>query len=507
MKFISYTLVFLLCAFSAFSQKKENLGDAINSEYSEVSPVIAPDGKSIYFVRINYGGKKINAEYNETCWFSTLDKNSEWTKARLMPKQFNLSVTNGILSVSPDGNTFLIRGAYEDGMLVSKGFSFIYREKFGWSTPEKLNIKFYEDMDIGEYSGAFLANNGRILIMYFSEILSSNNCDLYFSKLQDNGWWTKPKSLGKTVNGKKTDEISPFLASDGKTLYFSSDRANGYGSYDIYMTKRLDKTWKKWSKPVNLGANINTPDWEAYYSLSAKGDFTYMTSTENSIGREDIIRLALSEDESPEPVVMVSGIIRNAKTNEPIAAKISYETLPEGEIIGSAQSNPANGSYKITLPYGKKYGISALVNGYFPVSENIDLSDISDYQEVTKNLEMIPVEVGHTVRMNNIFFDFGKSVLSEDSYPELNRVVKLMNENPEMEIEISGHTDNVGSDSFNIKLSTERAEAVKEYLVAQKIDSHRISSKGYGKSKPVDTNETEEGRQKNRRVEFTILKK
>ena len=505
MRLVSLILLTLFLSVNAFSQKKENMGREINSEYSEVNPIISPDGKSIYFVRINHPGNNISAEYNEACWFSTLDENSEWTKAKLMPRQFNLSSTNSILSVSPDGNTFLVRGAYENGKLIAKGFSFIYREKYGWSTPEKLNIKFYEDMNVGEYSGAFLANNGQILIMYFSESLTSNNCDLYFSRLQSNGWWTKPKSLGKSVNGKHTDEISPFLASDGKTLYFSSNRENGYGSYDIYVTKRLGRSWKKWSKPVNIGPNVNTAAWEAYYSLSAKGDYTYMTSTENSIGREDIIRLALSDEESPEPVVLVSGIVRNAKTKELIAATIKYETLPEGELIGTAHSNPQDGKYKITLPYGKKYGITAVLNGYFPVSENIDLSAISEYQEVTKDLEMIPVEIGHTVRMNNIFFDFGKSILNEDSYPELDRVVKLMNDNPYMEIEISGHTDNVGSESFNMKLSADRANAVRDYLIAHKIDGSRITAKGYGKNKPVDTNDTEEGRQKNRRVKGRII--
>ena len=507
MKSLIALLIFCFIHFFVFTQTKENMGSVINSVYSEVNPIISPDGKSLYFVRINHPDNGIESEYNEAVWYSTLDENSEWTKARLMPKQFNLSPTNSLLSVSPDGNTSLIRGAYEDGLLVSKGFSFIYLEKYGYSSPEKLNIKFYEDMDVGEYSGAFLANNGQVLIMYFSESLASNNCDLYFSRLQKNGWWTKPKSLGKTVNGKHTDEISPFLASDGKTLYFSSNRKNGYGSYDIYMTKRLNDSWKKWSEPVNIGANINTAAWDAYYSISAKGDYTYMTSTENSIGKEDIIRLALTEEESPEPVVLISGVVRNAKTNEVLAATIKYESLPEGELVGTAHSNPVDGSYKITLPYGKKYGISATVNGFFPVSENIDLSAVSEYKEVTKDLAIIPVEIGHTIRMNNIFFDFGKSVLGSDSYPELNRVVKLMKENPDMEIEISGHTDNVGSDAFNMKLSDERAKAVRDYLIDNGIDGDRITAKGYGKNKAVDTNETEEGRQRNRRVEFTILKK
>ena len=507
MKPILLTFLFLIIYLSAQSQIKENMGAAINSPYSEVNPIISPDGKSVYFVRINHPNNDRKEAYNESCWYSKLDTNSIWTQAQEMPKEFNLSPTNSILSVTPDGNTFLIRGAYINGVLVSKGYSFIYREKYGWSLPEKLDIRFYEDMDIGEYSGAFLANNGQTIIMYFSEKYNGKTCDLYYSHLQKKGEWSKPKKLGRAINGRRTDEISPFLASDGRTLYFSSNRDGGFGSYDIYMSRRIEKDWNKWTTPINIGKDINTEAWEAYYSISAKGDNAFITSTENSIGKEDIIIIPLTKEVAPDPVVLLSGIVYDAKTKKPLAAKISYVLLPLGESEGIASSNPSDGSYKIILSYGKKYGINASVEGYFPISENFDLTNISEYKEITRNLEMVFVEVGHTVRMNNIFFDFGNSVLTPNSYPELNRVVKLMTENSEMEIEISGHTDNVGSNSFNLKLSDERANAVKKYLVTHKISANRIKAKGYGKDRPITSNDTDKGKQKNRRVEFTIIKK
>jgi len=507
MRITIVSLILILSYFSSFEQNRENIGKMINSEYSEVNPIISPDGKSLYFVRINHPDNEKWEEYNECCWFSKLDTNLSWKMAEKMPKEFNLSATNSILSVTPDGNTFLIRGAYENGVLVSKGYSFIYREKYGWSLPEKLNIRFYEDMDIGEYSGAFLSNNGQTIIMYFSEKYNGKLCNLYFSHLQKNGIWSKPKKLGKTINGKRTDEISPFLASDGRTLYFSSNRENGFGSYDIYMSRRNGDDWTHWTEPKNIGNGINTEEWDAYYSISAKGDNAFMTSTDKSYGKEDIIIIPLKKEVAPDPVVLLSGVVYDAKTKKPLSAKIRYELLPQGESEGIARSNPDDGSYKIILSYGKKFGINATVEGYFPVSENFDLTNISEYKEITRNLEMVPVMVGHTVRMNNIFFDFGKSILTPNSYPELNRVVKLMNENPEMEIEISGHTDNVGSNSFNLKLSDERANAVRTYLIEHKINANRIKAKGYGKNRPVASNDTDDGKQKNRRVEFTILKK
>ncbi|SEH05506.1 putative lipoprotein YiaD precursor [Candidatus Venteria ishoeyi] len=362
-------------------------------------------------------------------------------------------------------------------------------------------------MDYGEFSGAYLSNDGQTILMYFSENISGNLCDIYFSQLRKAGDWSKPKSVGKVINGKNTDEVSPFLASDGKTLYFSSNRSGGFGSYDIYMSRRLDDSWKKWSEPKNLGELINTSGWEAYYSLDASGKYAYMVSTNDSYGLEDIVRIPLIEEAQPDPVVLINGKVFDSKTGKGIAAEIRYEELGHEEVSGVARTNPEDGSFKIILPYGKRYSFSANVDGYFPVSENIDLMQVEKYKEILKDLQLVPIEVGHTIRLNNIFFDFGKAELRPESFPELNKVAKLMRENPDMEIEVSGYTDNVGSDSFNLKLSTNRTEEVKKYLVSKKINKNRIIAKGYGKENPVTSNETEEGQQQNRRVEFTILKK
>ena len=430
-----------------------------------------------------------------------------WDIAKRLPNSLNRIQYNSILSVSPDGNVLFLKGAFEHGDLVAKGYSLSYREKDGWTVPEKLDIAFYDEMDMGEFSGACLSNDGQTVIMYFSESVSSNVCDIYFSQLRKSGSWTKPKSLGKIINGKKTDEVSPFLASDGRTLYFSSNREGGEGSYDIYMSRRLDKSWKKWSDPKNMGPSINTPGWEAYYSIDAEGKYAYMVSTQNSLGKEDIVRIPLGEAEQPDPVLLVSGKVVDSKTGKGIAAEISYQELGQEEIAGTARTNPEDGTYKIVLPYGKHYSFSAHVDGYFPISENIDLSKIDRYKEIDKELKLVPIEVGHTVRLNNIFFDFGKADLRPESFAELNKVAELMTENSKMEIEISGHTDNVGSDEVNLELSDDRAHAVRNYLVSKKVNASRISAKGYGKNKPIASNETEEGQQQNRRVEFTILKK
>jgi outer membrane protein OmpA-like peptidoglycan-associated protein len=181
--------------------------------------------------------------------------------------------------------------------------------------------------------------------------------------------------------------------------------------------------------------------------------------------------------------------------------------LADGLEMGTARSNPSNGDYKIVLPYGRNYGFSAKADGFIAISDNMDLSDVADYKEINRDLYLVPIEIGEVVRLNNIFFDLAKATLRPESFPELDRVVKYMLDNPTMEIAMAGHTDNIGSDDANLTLSADRSKAVKDYIVSKGITENRITSNGFGESKPIASNETDDGRQLNRRVEFTILKK
>jgi outer membrane protein OmpA-like peptidoglycan-associated protein len=274
------------------------------------------------------------------------------------------------------------------------------------------------------------------------------------------------------------------------------------------MTKRLDSTWQKWSDPVNLGEPINTPDWDAFFTLDAGGEYAYLTNSTDTYGESDIVRVKLLEREKPNPVVLVSGNVFNAKTKKPLSASLIYETLPDGMEAGNAVSNPEDGAFKIVLPYDHNYLIRATADHFFAQSENLNLDSLikAGYKEIHKDLYLMPIEIGQVVRLNNVFFDFDKWDLRPESFVELNRVVKLLEENPAIEIEMSAHTDSYGSDDYNIKLSDNRAKSVMEYILSKGIEPKRIISKGYGETKPVVENDTPENRQLNRRVEFTILK-
>ena len=256
-----------------------------------------------------------------------------------------------------------------------------------------------------------------------------------------------------------------------------------------------------------MGSNINTSGWDAYFALDAKGDYAYLVSSHNSIGNEDIYRVKIQEELQPDPVVLISGRVFDSKTKKPLSAKILYDDLSINKEVGIANSNGQTGEYKIVLPYGKKYGFFAKKTGYMALSDNIDLTNVQQYQEITRDLYLIPIEVDEKIVLNNLFFQAGKSILLPSSYPELDRLKQVLDDNPDIKIEVVGHTNNIGDIQKLVQLSEQRAEAVKKYLVSKGVSPDRISTKGYGPNKPIASNNTKAGRTKNQRVEFKIIKK
>jgi len=492
--------------------KIENLGTNINSDLPELRPTVSADGNLLFFICENHPA---NTKYNsvpnsQDIWYSQRDTaTGKWSEARHLKYPLNTAQYNAVYWISPDNNRILIRGAFGNGgAYFGKGVSLSKREANGrWGIPEMLRIKNYDKYDHGLTSGATMAHDGKTLLLYMTPERGSPDNDLWVCFLEPDGSWTEPKSLGKTIN-LPGDEMTPYVAADGVTMYFSSNRPGGLGDNDIWMTKRLDKTWTKWSPPVNLGAPINTEGWDAFWTLDAAGEYAYLTSNKNTYGESDIVCVKLLEREKPNPVILVSGNVYNAKTKEPLSASLIYETLPDGTEAGNGLSSPADGSFKIVLPYDKNYSIRASADKFFAISENLNLDSMvkAGFKVIHKDLYLVPIEIGQIVRLNNVFFDFDKSNLRPESFVELDRVVKLLKDNPAIEIEMSAHTDSYGTDEYNFKLSDSRARSCMEYILSKGIAPNRITSKGYGESQPVATNDTDEGRQLNRRVEFKILK-
>lgn len=484
-------------------QKPVNLGAKLNSAAHELAPIVVPDGRRLYFTReghpANFGRSK-----RQDVWYSELDSTNEFDYPNILGPPINNNYHNFAFATSADGNSLLLGNVYFPDGSMGKGVSISRYNGRDWEFPQKIEIEEFNNLN--EKTAYFLSASGKILIMSIETEDSFGGLDLYVSFFRNDGKWSKPLNLGSAIN-TAADETSPFLAYDDETLYFSTSGFPGYGSTDIFFARRLDTSWQNWSEPINLGRIVNTESWDAYFNIPASGDYAFFVSTNNSFGKEDIFKVYLPKALRPKPVVIVYGTVLNKKTNHPLEATIQYETLPDGKVVGIAKSNPLTGEYKIVLPGGSKYGFLAKADSFASVNENIDIRTDLRYQEIHRDLYLVPLEIGETVRLNNIFFNYNQYVLLEDSYSELNRLIKLLKDNPNMEIEIAGHTDNVGSPAYNLDLSRKRAQSVADYLIANGLNPKRLKVKGYGERLPISSNDTDEGRQLNRRVEFKILKR
>lgn len=480
---------------------KENLGTQINSPFHEVTPKIAVDGKVLFFGR-KFNPKNLGGEKDGTdIWWSTM-KDGHWGPAQNVGRPVNSEDVDNIVAVGQDNNSLLVALAHD--------FKTYERTSTGWRDAGDLGI-YYEDEN--EFFEACQSADGKAILftaenkqnLYYKK--NGSEKDIYVSLKDQSGRWAAPFNLGPKLNSAG-DETSPFLAADGRTLYFATNGRPGYGDQDIFMTKRIGDGWTNWTTPVNLGPEINTLSFDAYYTVPASGEYAYLVSSANGYGLADLVRIKLPHEIKPEAVVLIYGKVLNAKTNEPIEADIRFENLAIGKEAGEAISNPKTGEYRIALPYGADYGFRAVANGFLSVNENIDLVQTDkSYKEIQEDLMLTPIEVGQAVQLQNVFFIQGKPELKPESYPELDRLADILKDNVNMEIELSGHTDNRGDKSANYDLSDDRVKTVMAYLVSKGINKSRMKGQGYGGSRPIVPNDTDEHREMNRRVDFKIVKK
>lgn len=491
----------------------EALDKNVNSDYNELNPLLSPDGKTLYFSRQNHPDNIGGTKDMEDIWFSELDSTGQWSLAKNMGAPLNNkgpNFINSIQSVTPDGRTavMLLGNRYRDNGKMRAGVSISSNVGGSWSKPVALEIT--NDYNFHEKANYFLTNNRQTLIMSVEREDSRGDRDLYVSFMQDDSVWTEPLNLGDVIN-TAAEESAPFLAADDRTLYFSSTGFSGYGGNDIYASRRLDDTWTNWSDPENLGPEINSPLEDLFFNIPATSDYAYY-SRGVSDSNTDIFRVKLPILQSPDPWIIVRGKIVDARTGDPVGAKIIYERLPDGAQLGIAQSDPRTGEYEIRLPGGNMYGIRAEAPDMISENQNLDLRGITRDQVIeAEDFRLDPIGVSAVeedarIVLNNIFFDFDRSTLKSESFPELNRIVSLMGERSTMQIEIAGHADATGPEAYNLQLSERRARAVVNYLIEKGIAAKRISVVFHGEKNPVAPNTTPDGRRRNRRVEFKILK-
>ncbi|HPB25892.1 MAG TPA: OmpA family protein [Bacteroidales bacterium] len=508
----------------------DNLGPIVNSAFPEYSPLINADESVLFFTsrRDNTtGGKRDENDlgfYEDI--YMTEKINGAWTAPKNPPNPLNGSKHDATVGLSPDGQTLLIYKGVNGGDIYEcklKGTA--------WSTPSRIGGDI--NTDFHESSGT-ISYDGKNLYFVSDRDGGFGGNDIYISVKDKKGNWGKPQNLGAGINTPYNEE-GVFIHPDGKTLYFSSQGHTTMGGYDIFKSV-FDGT--KWGEPENIGYPINTPDDDVFFSISASGVHGYYSSIkQDGLGGQDIYVITFLGPEKPlinntednllagmaqpvnetviekpveikeNQVTLLKGIVMDDITLEPLGATIEITDNERNEVIGTYESNSATGKYLVSLPSGKNYGIAVKAPEYLFHSENIIIPPTTTYREVEKDIKLKKVAVGSTIVLKNIFFDFDKFSLRPESIPELERLLKFMTELPSVKIEISGHTDNIGAAAYNKTLSENRAKAVVDYLVGKGIDKNRMTYKGFGFDQPIATNDTEEGRQLNRRTEFKIISK
>ncbi len=509
-----------------------NLGDSINSVYDDYFSVFGPGDTIMYFTSrrpARSGSKRspVDNKFYESVYVSYL-RDNEWTGARPLSQRINSRGNEAAVGINNEGDQLYI-------YIGDKNSGDIYystRRDGRWSSPRSMPARFNSRDREGDIC---FDSEGRTLFFTSADKKNSfGGRDIFVSSMDSKGRWSEPENLGDLIN-TTYDEIGVFLAESGKELYFSSKGHNSMGGYDIFRSVLNDKG--EWMPPENLGYPMNTPDHDLFYSITGDGKYGYYSTIRmGGIGGKDIFRVVFlgSEKElvmSTEqklisglpgdsregffdmPVALavdssltLKGTVTDAGSDEPIMAKLEFIDLERSEVIATAVSNDT-GFYKISLPDDKSYGVEIMARDYLFFLDMVDLSGAGTDIGHTRDFQLDKVEVGAKVVLENIYFETNKAELKPESYKQLDQIFEFMDNNPTLKLEISGHTDNVGSLKYNTRLSKSRAQAVVSYLVRKGIDPDKLDAQGYAFTQPIAPNDTSEGREKNRRVEFKILSK
>ena len=476
---------------SSYQFTPVNLGDSINTSSSEYYPSITINDSLFVFTRRGAG---IREDFVE----STILPGHGYSKSKTLSGSINEEPSKGAINISQDGDWLMFAGNFP-----SKGFGnfdlyISYQTPQGWSEPINLgpqvNTEFWE-------SSPSLSSDKSTLYFSSDRPGGYGGKDLYVSHRLPNGKWSEALNMGSSVN-TAGDELAPFIHADNNTLYFTSDGLPGYGGSDLFVMRR--KNANEWNAPENLGYPINTIESDGSLFIASNGvDAFYSSDRADSRGGLDLYRFELRPDIRPARTLYVRGTVFNKKNNKGIPATVELIDNATGQLSSKVQTDE-QGNYFITLPVGKDYVFNVNRKGFLFFSDNFLLSQRAPDSTYEKNIPLQPIEVNASIILKNIFFETNKFQLDPKSQAELDKIVQLLNDNPTLKIEISGYTDNVGKPSDNLSLSNNRAKSVVTYLIGKGIAAQRVVAKGYGETKPVADNTTEDGKAKNRRTELKV---
>ncbi len=496
---IFFGLMFMACMYSSQAQfvRVEKLPPSVNTEGEEVKPVFGEDN-TMYFVRTRHSENTgfSSAPDNEDVWETKRDENGGWN-APIHESSINDKNNNSILGVGKDGHYFLLN-TYQSKKHLKYGIA--VTSKLGhnnWKKPEFIEIP--ELKYKGDFYDFSIAKDETVLIISIEGPSTLGKEDLYVS-LKKEGNWTKPLHMGSVINSTGY-EMSPFLSDDKKTLYFSSNGRGGQGDADVFVTTRLDESWTNWSQPKNMGNMVNSPKMDCYFTIAPNGDAYFASNRDQD--NLDLYRALIKEE--PKPVdqnLMVSGYVTDKKTSKPLKVELNVSGSEEPIQLKTDDQ----GYYQIGLKKNKEYTISVLEKGYHEYNQTLKTPDsTSEQSTMTYNIALEKLEAGTKINLERLYFVVSTDTLIDVSLPVVEKLAKILTDNPDIKISIEGHTDNTGNSVFNEKLSLARATRIKTLLVERGITKRRMKVEGFGARKPLVKNLTEEDKQKNRRVEFVII--
>ncbi|SMC96500.1 OmpA family protein [Pedobacter africanus] len=487
------------CEFAIEALKKPvnydpvNMGPEINSVYRDYFPSVTADGAQLIFSR--------NINGNEDFFISRM-KDNAWGKPVPLSEKINTTKYNeGAQSISPDGMYLFFTGCNRPDGLGRCDIYLSHKEGKDWGAPFNLgapiNTIYWE-------SQPAISPDGSTLYFVSNRPGGLGGYDIWKSSLKADGYWSQPENLGPEIN-TPYDEHTPFLHPDGKTLYFSSDGWPGMGNKDIFLS-RLDEQGK-WTIPENLGYPINTFNEETGLIVTPDGNHALFSSNlKGGLGDMDIYQFKMPDAKKPQPITYVKGIVTDKESKAFLEAHVQVVNLKTRKMVYQDYTSAATGEFLAVMPLGENYAFNVTADGYLFYSENyqLDSAYISRPFLVAVGLEKLVN--GKNMVLKNIFFNTNEYQLLPASVTELTTLAQLLTNNATLHIEVQGHTDNVGNNLQNEKLSLQRARSVYDYLIANKIAPERLTFKGYGETKPVVSNDTEAGRKQNRRTSFVVTK-
>lgn len=455
----------------------------LNSSDNDFAPLLLGNGRMLYFTSDRDGDQNI---------YSAVQGAGNWEQVQKLGPELNSSGDEGGVTITPDGHWMVFTACdREDGL----GDCDLYIAEYvggGWRNVKNLGPNVNSP---AWDSQPAISPDGLMLFFTSERPGGEGGTDLWMTRRAHGGEWNPAVNLGRTVN-TVGDELAPHIAPDNATLYFSSDMHPGIGGQDVYRTKN---TGGNWSTPQHLGTPINSEDDDYFCSLVLSGQDMYFSSNRAGGNGELDVFLAIPNPLPPGAVTTVVGTVSDSQSKTPLGATLTVRDIQSNEVLSSFRSDEVDGNYVVVLQPGRSYVITAEAPGYLFYSDRFDVPKDSKNATVRKDIAM----TRDIVRLL-VYFDFDKATLQPASAVDLDRAVEWLKANGSVKVELAGHTDNVGANDYNRKLSQDRAQSVLDYLVSKGVSAQRLTAKGYGMDEPITTNDTEEGKAMNRRVEFRV---